>query len=419
MSESFPGYRLGEKAYRRIAVAMFLAGVATFAQLYSVQPLLPELADDFDLTATQSTLSLSVSTATLGIALLFFGPLSEVVGRTRLIHLSLFASAVVGLLSAMAPTWPALLLLRALEGLAIAGLAAVGMAYIREEVHDSVHARAAGLYVAGCAMGGMSGRLIAGVLGDIGGWRLAVGGVAVVALASAVCVKLLLPPSRNFSPVPPHPVQLVKMTGRLLRDPAQLALYGIAATFMGAFVAVYNAMSFRLVGPPYDLTLAAAGLVFLVYPVGALSSTYAGALASRLDGRSVLPVAGLITVLGLLVTLAEPLALVVLGLAVMTAGFFAAHSVASGWVATRAHAGVGGTGQATSLYLFAYYLGSSVFGSLAGDAWSAGEWPAVVLLAGSLLGVGMVLALLLLRASSPRGADHTPLEPRHVEEKRR
>ena len=82
MSESFPGYRLGEKAYRRIAVAMFLAGVATFAQLYSVQPLLPELADDFGLTATQSTLSLSVSTATLGIALLFFGPLSEVVGRT-------------------------------------------------------------------------------------------------------------------------------------------------------------------------------------------------------------------------------------------------------------------------------------------------------------------------------------------------
>jgi YNFM family putative membrane transporter len=340
-----------------------------------------------------------------------------VVGRTRLIHLSLFASAVVGLLSAFAPTWPVLLVLRAVEGLAIAGLAAVGMAYIREEVHDSVHARAAGLYVAGSAMGGMSGRLVAGALGDIGGWRLALGGVAVIALASAVCVKLLLPPSRNFSPAPPRPGQLIKMTGRLLRDPGQLALFGIAATFMGAFVAVYNAMSFRLVGPPYDLSLAAAGLVFLVYPVGALSSTYAGALASRLDRRSVLPAAGLVTVAGLMLTLAEPLALVVLGLAVMTAGFFAAHSVASGWVATRAHEGVGGTGQATSLYLFAYYLGSSVFGSLAGDAWSAGAWPAVVLLAGGLLAVGMVFALLLLRVRTPR-ASHPPLEPRQVEERR-
>ncbi len=407
------------RAYRRITVALFLAGMATFAQLYSVQPLLPELADYFELTATASTLSLSVSTATLGIALLVFGPISEVVGRTRLIHLSLFASAVVGLLSAIAPTWPALLVLRAVEGLAIAGLPAVGMAYLREEVPDSVHARAAGLYVAGAAMGGMSGRLIAGALGDIGGWRLGVGGVAVIALVSAVCVKLLLPPSRNFSPMPPHPAQLLKMTGRLLRDPGQLALYGIAATFMGAFVAVYNAMSFRLVAPPYELSLAAAGLVFLVYPVGALSSTYAGALASRLDRRWVLPAAGLITVAGLLVTLAEPLALVVVGLAVMTAGFFAAHSVASGWVATRAHAGDGGTGQAASLYLFAYYLGSSVFGSLAGDAWSAGEWLAVVLLAGGLLAVGMVLALLLLRTRSPRGSGQLSQEPRQVEEERR
>ena len=400
MRQEFSGYQLGEPAYRRIAVALFLAGMATFAQLYSVQPLLPALAADFDLSATASTLSLSVSTAALGVALLLFGPLSEVVGRTRLIHFSLFASALVGLLSAAAPSWETLLCLRAVEGLTIAGLPAVGMAYLREEVHADVHARAAGLYVAGAAMGGMSGRLIAGAMGDLGGWRWGLGAVAVIALVSAVCVRLLLPPSRNFSPVPPHPHVLLAMTGRLLRDPAQLALYGIAATFMGAFVAVYNAMSFRLVGAPYFLSLTAAGLVFLVYPVGAVSSTYAGVLASRLGRRSVLPVAGVVTLAGLLITLLQPLALVVVGLAVMTAGFFAAHSVASGWVATRAHVGVGGTGQAASLYLFSYYLGSSVFGSLAGDAWSSGGWPSVVLLAGGLVLVGSVLALLLRRTQS-------------------
>lgn len=400
MREGFSGYHLGEPAYRRIAVALFLAGMATFAQLYSVQPLLPALAEDFDVSATASTLSLSVSTATLGVALLFFGPLSEVVGRTRLIHVSLFASAMVGLLSAVAPSWDTLLWLRAVEGLAIAGLPAVGMAYLREEVHAGVHPRAAGLYVAGSAMGGMSGRLIAGALGEVGGWRLGLGAVAVIALVAAISVRLLLPPSRNFTPVPPHPRALLSMTWRLLRDPAQLALFGIAATFMGAFVAVYNAMSFRLVGAPYHLSLAAAGLVFLVYPVGAVSSTYAGVLASRLGRRSVLPVAGGVTLVGLLLTLAEPLALVVVGLAVMTAGFFGAHSVASGWVATRAHVGMGGTGQAASLYLFAYYLGSSVFGSLAGDAWSSGGWPGVAALAGALVVVGSVLALLLRRTRS-------------------
>ncbi|HZJ06265.1 MAG TPA: MFS transporter [Nocardioidaceae bacterium] len=360
MQERFAGHQLVDPAYRRISVALFAAGLATFAMLYSVQPLLPELAGDFEVSATESTLSLSLCTAALGVTLLFVGPVSEVVGRTRFIHLSLFASAIVGLLCAAAPSWPALLVLRTVEGVALAGLPAVGMAYLREEVHEGVHARAAGLYVAGTAMGGMSGRLIAGVLGDLGGWRFALGGVAVIALACAVLVRLVLPASRNFSPVPARPGQLVRMTGRLLTDPALLALCGIAATLMGAFVAVYNAMSFRLVGPPYQLSLAAAGLVFLVYPVGALSSTYAGALASRYGRRPVLPLCCLVTLSGLLLTLFASLALVVVGLAVMTAGFFGAHAVASGWVATRAHLGVGGTGPAASLYLFAYYLGSSV-----------------------------------------------------------
>ncbi len=400
MAGSFSGYRLRDPAYRRIAVSMFLAGVATFAQLYSVQPLLPELAESFDVSATESTLSLSVSTAALGAALLVMGPLSEVVGRTPLIHVALFSSAVVGLLSAVAPSWPLLLVLRAVEGLAIAGLAAVCMAYLREEVHESVHPRAAALYVSGSAMGGMTGRLVGGAFGDLGGWRLGLGSVAVVALVAAVCVRVLLPPSRNFTPVPPHPRELLRMSGRALTDPVQLALFGIAATFMGAFVAVYNAMAFRLVAPPYELSLAVAGLVFLVYPVGAVSSTYAGALASRIGRRAVLPSAGVITLLGLLLTLAQPLVLVVAGLAVMTGGFFAAHAVASGWVATRAHYGVGGTGQATALYLFAYYLGSSVFGSLAGNAWTDGGWPLVVLLAGVLVGVGVVLSW-LLRGSDP------------------
>ena len=400
MGDILAGYGLGDRDYRRIVAALFLAGLATFAQLYSVQPLMPALADEFEVSATHSTFTLSASTATLGVALLVFGPLSEVLGRTRLIHFSLFSSALVALGAAMAPDWSALLILRGLGGVAVAGLPAAGMAYLREEVHEQVHARAAGIYIAGAALGGMTGRLLSGVMADIGGWRLALGSVAVVGLFSAACVLLLLPQSRNFSGTPPHLGRLFMATRRLLRDPVQLALYGIAATFMGAFVAVYNAMSFRLVGPPYELSLATAGLVFLVYPVGALSSTYAGSLASKMGRRAVLPTACLVTLAGLLVTIAQPLVLVVVGLAVMTAGFFAAHSVASGWATTRAHVGGGGTGQAASLYMFAYYLGSSVFGSMAGIAWSCGDWPAVVLFAGALILVGLALALLLRRIRS-------------------
>ena len=90
----------------------------------------------------------------------------------------------------------------------------------------------------------------------------------------------------------------------------------------------------------------------------------------------------------------------VLGLAVMTAGFFVVHGVASGWVPGRAHAGGVAAGQAASLYLFAYYLGSSVFGSLAGQAWTIGAWPAVVVLSLALVAVTGLLAAGLRRIPS-------------------
>ena len=177
------------------------------------------------------------------------------------------------------------------------------------------------------------------------------------------------------------------MTRRALSDPGLLALYGIGACAMGAFVAVYNALGFRLTAAPYHLSLGAAGLVFCVYPVGTVTSTLAGRLVGRFSRRTMVPAGALITMTGVALTLLGPLPLVVLGVAVMTAGFFVVHGVASGWVPVRASAGGVATAQAASLYLFAYYLGSSVFGGLAGRVWSIGAWPAVVALALALLAV--------------------------------
>jgi YNFM family putative membrane transporter len=391
------GYRPGEPGYRRISVALFAAGVATFALLYSTQALLPELARAFSVSAAGSTLSLSLATAGLGVALLVTGPVSEVLGRTRLIHTSLIASAVIGLACAAAPGWDALLALRLVQGVALAGLPAVATAYLREEMHPGGYARTAGLYVGGNALGGMTGRLITGAVADVAGWRWALAAIAGVGLACALLVLVLLPASRNFAPAPARPRHLVTMARRSVSDPGLLALYAIGACAMGAFVAVYNAIGFRLTSAPYQLSLAAAGLVFCVYPVGTVTSALAGRAVGRFSRRTVVPAGCAITMAGVLLTLLRPLPLVVLGVAVMTAGFFVVHGVASGWVPVRASAGGTGAAQAASLYLFAYYLGSSVFGGLAGPTWAAGAWPAVVALALGLLAVCAGLTFWLRR----------------------
>jgi YNFM family putative membrane transporter len=338
-----------------------------------------------------------VTTLGLGLGLLLVGPFSEVHGRTWLIRGSLIASAVVGIACALAPSWPVLLVLRGIEGLTLAGLPAVATAYLREEVSTGAYGRATGLYVGGTAVGGMAGRLVAGALADLGGWRTAVAGVGVLGLLCAVLVVRLLPASRGFHPAPASARHAVRQLGRLLRDPVLLGLYAVGGTLMGAFIAVYNVLGFRLEAPPYGLSVGLAGLVFLVYPLGSVGSVLAGRLVDRFGQRPVVPVCVAVMVLGILLTLARPLPLVVLGVAVMTFGFFAAHGVASGWVAARAAAGAGGAGQAAGIYLLVYYLGSTVAGTLAGSAWTGGGWSRVVTLTVALSAAGGVLTLLLAR----------------------
>ncbi|MBK7721333.1 MAG: MFS transporter [Austwickia sp.] len=392
-----PGHELGAPAYWRITVCMFLAGLVTFAPLYGVQPLLPILAAEFGVTPARSTLAVSAATLGIGAALLVVGPLSEVIGRRVLMLGSLSAAAVTGVACGLAPSFEWLLVARAAQGVALSGLPAVAVAYLSEELAPRAQARAAGLYIGGTALGGMSGRLLVGGLAEIADWRV---GLVVLGVGSAIgasALAVLLPASRRFVPAPRGPRALARTTGALLTDRAMVGLFAVAATGMGAFVAVFNAIAFRLTQPPYSLSSGTLGLVYLVYLSGSASSMLAGRAVARHGQRAVAPWGAAIMTLGALITLAQPLPLVIVGIGTITVGFFALHAVASGWVAARALAGAGAPGTASSLYLVSYYAGASGFGTLAGTAWSAFGWPAVATLCAGLSLVAFTLVLLVRR----------------------
>jgi YNFM family putative membrane transporter len=95
---------------------------------------------------------------------------------------------------------------------------------------------------------------------------------------------------------------------------------------------------------------------------------------------------------GLLLTLSNWLPLIVAGVALFTYGFFATHSVASSWVGRRA---TSNKALASALYLFFYYLGSSVVGSATGVMWGRAAWPGVVMVLGAALALALLVALRL------------------------
>ena len=397
VSPAAEGHAPGTPGYRRIMTAMFAAGMATFVLLYDTQALLPALQTRFAVSPAQATLTMSMTTAGLAIGLLVAGPASEVFGRTRLIVGAVWLAGLIALLCPLATTWNMLLSLRFLQGLVLAGLPAVATAYLREELHPSAQARAAGLYIGGTALGGMAGRLLTGPIADIADWRWAMGSAAAFSLACAVVVGVALPPSRNFRGRAPAARSLRAMSRVALADPALRQLYLLGGCSVGALVAVFNALGFRLTAAPYHLALAAVSLCYLVYPLGTLSSAVSGAFADRFGRRAILPFGCALAIAGVGLTMLAQLPAIVVGLAGLTAGFFVVHGLASGWVAVRAHAAGASASQAAAFYLFTYYVGSSVFGSVGSSAWSAFGWSGVAILALALLLTSTILALRLRR----------------------
>ncbi|MCA8319732.1 MFS transporter [Burkholderia cepacia] len=383
-------------AYKRIALALFLAGFSTFSLLYCVQPLLPAFAREFGLGAASSSLSLSLSTGMLAISILCAGALSERVGRRGLMFASMTLAALFNVLAALSSDWNLLLVWRALEGFALGGVPAVAMAYLAEEIASEGLGFSMGLYVGGTAFGGMVGRIGMSMLEEHFSWRTAMLTIGVVDLVAAAAFVMLLPPSRRF--VKRTDLTLrhhFRLWGEQLRHARLPFVFAIGFLVMGAFVTIYNYAGFRLTAAPFNLSATACGLIFGAYLFGMVSSSSAGALADRLGRAPVLVSGVLVFAAGLALTLSHSLVAIVVGIVLVTIGFFIAHSVASGWVGYLAGAA---KGHAASLYLLAYYLGSSVLGSIGGTFWQRGAWTGVAAYVAVLLALGLLAARRLARA---------------------
>lgn len=384
----------GTAAYRRMALALLMAGFSTFALLYDVQPLLPLFARLFSVNAATSSLAVSFSTGAMALAFIPAGVLSDRVGRRPVMAISLFLSATLTLVSALSPGWRALLVMRALIGIALAGVPSVAMAYVAEEVEPTSVGAAMGLYIAGSAIGGMTGRLGVTLVSQYLGWREAMAAMGAAGLIAALAFLLYAPSPRAFVAVRHDVRSLLGATARLLSDKALPWLYVEGFLLMGVFVSIYNYAGFRLEGPPYRLSQAAVGSVFLLYILGSFSSAWFGGWAGRVGRRKVfwMPIVAMIVGIGLTAT--RPLWSIILGIAVVTAAFFAAHSTASGWVGRRA---TRDRAQASALYLLFYYLGSSLLGSAGGLAWNHAGWPGVATFGTVLVLVVLAIAIRLVR----------------------
>ncbi|RXR25057.1 MFS transporter [Oerskovia turbata] len=368
------GHRRSSQGYRRTVAALVCAGLATFAQLYSPQGILPMISSDLRIAAPTASLTVSASTLGLALAVLPWSVVADRIGRVRAIRIALIAATTIGLLTPFAPTIELLVAGRFLEGAALGGVPALAITLLHEEIHSAHTAVVAGMFVGGVSIGGLAGRVLAAGVAELAGWRVGLATVSGLCVLTTVAFVALAPRARGFVPDGAGLRHVGSLVRTNLRDRGLLVLYANGALVIGGFVTIYNYLGFRLEAPPYLLSPAVTSLVFLAYLGGTVSSRLAGSLTVRWGRRRVLAVAGATMSAGSLLTLTPQVPLILLGLVVLTASFFGAHAVASGWVGHRA---VVGRAQATSLYNAFYYAASSLLGWLGGVTWVHAGWPGV------------------------------------------
>jgi YNFM family putative membrane transporter len=315
---------------------------------------------------------------------------------------ALIASSLLTLALAFVSDWNHVLWLRALAGIALSGAPSVALAYLAEEMEPKAVAPAVGLYIGGSAFGGMSGRLVVAALADYGSeigaglssWRLAMAGLAITGLVSALIFWRALPASRHFSARTPNFGKLVASLGVCARNPGIAVLLIAGFLMLGSFMTVYNYLGFRLQGEPFLLSQSAAGLVFLAYPMGSLASAVMGAQASRFGRGPVFTACVLVMIFGLALTIPDRLGFVIAGLLVMTFGFFGAHAIASSWAPAMV---AQDKAQASSLYLLSYYVGGGVAGTAGGLFWDSYGWLGVSAFSGAMMLCILGVAIALTR----------------------
>ena len=375
---------------RRLTVALFAGGIATFAELYAVQAVLPALAAEWNLSESTASLAVSVATGALALSVLPWAALGDRMGRAGAMRVSAVVAAVAGAALPLAPSFEVLLVLRAVAGVALGALPALAIAHLVARAPAGRVAGIGGLYIAGTTLGGLSGRVITGAVGGAAGWRWGVATTSVLVAAAVVVFVILLPADQGPARRPTR--------GRIraaLADPTVWVFYSQAFLLMGGFVTVYNLLAFRLLDDPYRLPASVVSLLFLTYLVGTVGSSGVGRLVGRWGRRAVLVAAGFGMALGVAVTLATPLWLVLVGLVIATFCFFVAHAIAAAWAGQQVPAA---RSQASALYSLAYYAGSSLVGFAGAVVFDSAGWTGAMI----MVIVSCVLAAGIATVGAPR-----------------
>jgi MFS family permease len=323
---------------------------------------------------------MTVSAATLGVAIAapVFGALTERLPRKRVIVYSILGVSIPTLLAATSTSLAQLIFWRFLQGIMVPGIIAVVVTYIGEEWPPERVALIMSFYVSGTALGGFMGRISAGILADYFSWRVSFLVLGLASLVGTGAVAAWLPRGRRR---PQHPSSvsspnLPQQVRAMFRNRRLVATFAVGFNVLFSLVGVFTWITFYLSAPPFSLSITALSSLFFVYLIGLVVTPFAGYLITRIGLRAGIGGAISCAIVGVLLTLAHSLPIVILGLAALSSGVFIAQTASQSHLRVASPSGARVT--AAGIYITCYYLGGTAAGVVPGAFWAFGKWPACV-----------------------------------------
>ncbi|HWI48151.1 MAG TPA: MFS transporter [Rummeliibacillus sp.] len=379
---------LEETKTSKITWGMLIGSLVSFANLYGPQTFIQHFTHDFHMSASEASLALSISTFTLAFGMLIMAAVSNTWGRKNIMVFSLVSSSIIYLLVGFAPNFEVLLILRAIEGFATAGFPAIAVTYLAEELSGNQFPKSLAVYITGSGFGGFFGRIVSSSVLDLSNWHIAVFVLGTLTMILSIIFMFLVEPSKHFVP---QEFSIKNWIGGIIaacKDTKLWYFYGLGFLALGVYIAMFNYISFPLI-KSFGLSQTLVGFIFIFQLMGSIGSMTVGKLSDRYTRAQMLGVSLIIVLIGICLTALHFLPVVLIGLFILSCGFFAWHNLVSGWVSSSAIPTA--KAYASSLYLLFYYIGSSVIGTIGGHFYDANGWSGVVRIMIACCIVGFIL----------------------------
>jgi len=368
-----------------ILLLMTTAIAATAANLYYNQPILPLIADEFNLTSSQLGSIPALTQFGYAFALLFISPLGDSIARRRLIGVLSCLLVAACSLAVIAPNLPLLLIAVFLIGVS-ANITQQLIPFAASMVSPERKGATLSTLMMGLTLGILLSRTLSGFVGEHFGWRSVFIMSALLAAVFGALLHLFLPTNKPHSALRYWP--LIKSTLSLFSKHKSLQKFTLSgACWFASFNVLWATLAIYVSDAPFNYDAQQTGLFGVIALAGVIGAKSSGKWVNKFGSKTVVMVALALVAIGFVITGVFPGSLIALiaGIILIDFGIFSAqvaNQVRVFSIDPSAQSRING------IYMLGYYSGGAL-GSIVGiKAFSLYQWPGVIAVSSIFIALG-------------------------------